>query len=49
MVILLGRSWVLQNGADILFTIGGADLTAGDITFYCNWIPLSADGNLLAV
>jgi hypothetical protein len=49
VVILLGRSWVLQNGADIIFTVATADLTAGEIVFYCNWIPLSANGNLVAV
>lgn len=48
VVILLGRSWVSQNGADIILTIATADLTAGDIDFYCNWIPLSNDGNLVA-
>jgi len=47
VIILLGRSWLLQNGADIILTIGTADLTAGDIDFYCNWIPLSVDGNLV--
>jgi hypothetical protein len=49
VVILLGRSWVLQNGANIIFTVAGADLTAGEIVFYCNWIPLSTNGNVVAV
>jgi hypothetical protein len=48
VIILLGRSWLVQNGTNIIFTIGTADLTAGDITFYCNWVPLSANGNLVA-
>jgi hypothetical protein len=48
VVILLGRSWVLANGADIILTIGTADLTAGDIDFHCTWRPLSLDGNLVA-
>ena len=44
VIILLGRSWALANGADIILTIGTADLTAGDIDFYVNWMPLSTDG-----
>jgi hypothetical protein len=48
VVILLSRSWVLQNGRDIALTVGTAALTAGDIDFYCNWIPLSKDGNVSA-
>jgi len=48
VVILLGRSWVVANGADIILTIGTADLTAGDIDFHCTWRPLSVDGNLVA-
>ena len=49
IIILLGRSWLLQNGADIILTHAGVDITAGEIVFYCNWVPLSADGNLVAV
>ena len=48
VIILLGRSWLVQNGANVILTIAGADLTAGDIDFYCNWVPLSTDGNLVA-
>jgi hypothetical protein len=48
IITLLARSWLLQNGADIIFTIAGAVLTAGDIDFYCNYIPLSPDATLVA-
>jgi hypothetical protein len=41
VVTLLGRSWAIYNGTDIIFTIAGAVLTAGDINFYCNYRPLS--------
>jgi hypothetical protein len=47
VVILLGRSWVLANGANVIFTIATADLTAGDIDFHCTWRPLSIDGNVV--
>ena len=48
VVTLLAKSWTIQNGADVILTIGTADLTAGDIDFHVFWMPLSADGNLVA-
>lgn len=39
---------ILSNGQDIEFLIGGNNLTAGIIDFYCLWYPLSADGNVVA-
>ena len=38
------RTFIVANGQDAIFTIGTADLTAGDIDFYGLWRPLSADG-----
>lgn len=40
---------VVANGADIIHTIAGDDATAGQITYYCWWRPLSSDGNVVAV
>lgn len=37
---------LVTNGLDVLLTIGSADLTAGVVTFYCLWRPLSSDGNV---
>jgi len=34
------RTFVITNGADIIMTIGTANLTAGVIDFYCFWTPL---------
>ena len=48
VIILLGRSWLAQNGVDVILTIGAFDLTAGDIDFYCNWVPLSTNGAVIA-
>jgi len=48
-VILLAHSFSLAAGADIILTIGAADLTAGDLDIYAFWMPLSADGNVVAV
>jgi len=37
---------VLNDGNDIILTIGTADITAGVVDFYCTWRPLSSDGNI---
>jgi len=40
--------FVVSNGQDVIFTVGDADLTAGDIDFYCLWRPLSAGATVVA-
>jgi len=37
---------VVNGGLDVLLKITTADATAGVITFYCLWRPLSSDGNV---
>jgi hypothetical protein len=37
---------ILNDGTDIILTIGSAAITAGVIDFYCLWRPLSADANI---
>lgn len=39
---------IIGNGQDIIQTIGAAALTAGKLTYYCLWTPISADGNVVA-
>lgn len=39
---------VLVGGTDIIQTVGTANITAGKITYYCAWSPLSADGGVVA-
>lgn len=39
---------LIGNGADIIGTIGTADITAGIVDLYCLWKPLSSDGNVVA-
>ena len=46
---LLNKSFTLMAGADIIFTIGGFALTAGDIDFSVWWIPQSKDGNCVGL
>jgi hypothetical protein len=46
--VMGSREFVIANGQDAILTIGGADLTAGDIDFYALWTPLSADGLVVA-
>lgn len=45
---LTGLSFVVSNGQDAIFTVGGADLTAGKVNLYCIWSPLSTDGAVVA-
>lgn len=44
----LGAYFVIANGADVVLTVGTADLTAGEIDFHAFWMPLSTNGNLVA-
>ena len=46
-VSLDSRGFVVANGADIILTIGAADLTAGDVDFICRWWPISTNGNVV--
>jgi len=48
-VDLTARSFVIANGADVILTIGGAALTAGDVDFICRWFPISPGATLVAV
>jgi len=42
-------NWVIVGGgADVILTRSVDDLTAGSLTLYCIWRPLSADGNVVA-
>jgi hypothetical protein len=40
--------FIIGGGADIILTRNVDDLTAGTLTLYCWWVPLSADGNVVA-
>lgn len=46
--ILGSRDFVISNGQDVIYTIGGAAITAGDINFYGLWVPLSTNGDVVA-
>lgn len=39
---------ILTGGTDINEKITTADLDGGSLTFYCIWIPLSSDGNVVS-
>ena len=39
---------ILAAGTDIIQTIGTDTLTAGTLTYYCLWFPISSDGNVTA-
>lgn len=40
--------YIVANGADIIETVGTADITAGQIYYTCLWRPLSPDGSVEA-
>lgn len=45
----IALTWALMtNGADIIATIATNSMTAGAITFYCEYIPLSSGGAVVA-
>ena len=37
---------IVNGGLDVLLKITGTAVTAGVVTFYCLWRPLSSDGNV---
>jgi len=38
----------ISGGLDIVQTVGAANITAGEIDYYCFWRPLSSDGLVTA-
>ena len=45
---VIGTAVILGAGLDIIQTVATADVTSGQITYYCFWRPLSSDGNVVA-
>lgn len=45
-VELLPALNILTAGTDIIQTIATDTLTAGTVTYYCLWVPISSDGNV---
>ena len=39
---------IITDGNDIVLTCGVANTNSGVIEFYCLWMPLSSDGNVVA-
>lgn len=39
---------IIGAGQDIIQTIGAVPISAGQLTYYCLWTPISEDGNLVA-
>lgn len=42
----LGTVKLLNDGADIIMTIGATAITAGSLDIYCLWRPLSSNANI---
>lgn len=45
-VELLPALSIVKN--DVIQTIGTNTLTAGTLKYYCQWVPISSDGNVVA-
>ena len=45
---LVNHGSVIVNGADIIETVGTANITDGTLNYYCFWRPLSSDGSVVA-
>lgn len=45
---ILGSPVIVPGGQDIIETIGTNDVTAGQLTVYCFWRPMSTDGFVVA-
>jgi len=45
-VSALPGSFIVNDGADIILTIGTTAITGGVVDFYCLFRPLSSDGNI---
>ncbi len=44
----LGSTFIVNDGADIILTIGTTAITAGAVDFYCLYRPLSNDASIIA-
>jgi len=47
VLVVKPATQVIANGADIIHTIAAVACTAGVITYYCWWRPLSTDGEVV--
>jgi len=47
-VQLLPTASILNDGTDIIQTVGSADITAGQIDYYCFYQPLEAGASVVA-
>lgn len=45
-VAAIPSTFILNDGADIIMTIGSTAVTAGVVDFYCLWRPLSAGSSV---
>lgn len=45
-VAAVPSSFILNDGADIILTVGTNTITAGVVDFYCLWRPLSSNANI---
>ena len=42
------KEFIITDGNDIVMNVGVANVNTGVITYYCDWMPLSSDGLVVA-
>lgn len=45
--LLANLTWAFINGANVILTVATASMTAGSITMYCDWVPISAGASVV--
>ena len=45
---LIGLTFCVAGGADIILTAATANLTVGDVDFLCRWLPVTTNGSVVA-
>jgi len=43
-----GQPFIVADGLDVIETVGTEDITAGQIDYYCLWIPLDAESSVVS-
>lgn len=47
VLVAANLTWVALNGGTVILTIATNNMTAGGMTLYCDWIPVSAGATVV--
>lgn len=45
--LLANLTWAINNGANVILTVATADMTAGAMTIYADWMPISSGATVV--